>query len=197
MATIATELNIKRESSFTTTRPLITLPSKKLEEILHPFRGAQVPDQFELVLLYAILLHDLAYIPYAFLSEEEIETQIIEIPINYQEFYNISDILRPWFKREKEPKELEQEALLAIASEFSQIEKVQSIYIQKYREELQIQILLSIAQYESDLMDILLDIEYDIRKRYPEIVFEFFYPPAGISRKEDFIHPRAQCIYSR
>ena len=105
--------------------------------------------------------------------------------------------MRPWFKKEREPRELEQEALLAIAGEFSKVEKVKSIYVQKYREELQIQILLSITQYDSHLMDTLLDIEYDIRKRYPEIVFEFFYPPAGISDKKDFIHPEAQCIYAR
>ena len=101
--------------------------------------------------------------------------------------------------KEREPTSggLEKEVFLAITTKFSQIEKVQSIYIQKYREELQIFILLSISTYNYELMDFLLDIEYDIRKRYPEIVFEFFYPPAGISKKEDFIHPRAQCIYSR
>jgi len=129
-------------------------------------------------------------------SEEEIETQVGEFPITYEEFYTLINI-RPWFKKEREPRELEQEALLAIAGEFSKVEKVKSIYVQKYREELQIQILLSITQYDSDLMDTLLDIEYDIRKRYPEIVFEFFYPPAGISDKKDFIHPEAQCIYAR
>jgi hypothetical protein len=92
--------------------------------------------------------------------------------------------------------ELEQESLLCIASEFSKVDEVQSIYVQKYREELQIQVLLSITCYDSDLMDTLLDIEYDIRKKYPEIVFEFFYPPAGVSDRKDFIHPQAQCIYT-
>lgn len=100
-------------------------------------------------------------------------------------------------EKDKEPWEVEQEAFFAIAREFSQIEKVQSIYVQKYREEVQIQILLSVTQYDNELMDNLLDIEYDIRKRYTEIVFEFFYPPAGISDKKDFVHPQAYCIYSR
>jgi hypothetical protein len=81
--------------------------------------------------------------------------------------------------------------------DFSKIEKVKSIYVQKYREELQIQILLAITNFDSSLMDVLLDKEYDIRKRYSGIIFEFFYPPAGISYKDDFIHPHAQCIYSK
>lgn len=94
-------------------------------------------------------------------------------------------------------KEQKQEVFFKIVKEFSKIEKVKSIYTQEYEEELQIYILLSINRYDYDLMSNLLDIEYEIRKKYPEIVFEFFYPPAGTSDKKDFIHPRAQCIYSR
>lgn len=115
--------------------------------------------------------------------------------IDYKEIYNIGDIL--CLKEKKEPNEQQQEILFTVASRFGKVEKVKSIYFQKYREELQVQILLSITQYDSALMDTLLDIEYDIRKKYPERVFEFFYPPVGISDKKDFIHSKAQCIYAR
>ena len=98
---------------------------------------------------------------------------------------------------EKDLKEIEQEAYLSIAAAFGEIEEVQSIYVQKYRDEIQIFVLLSINQYNFDLMDKLLDLEYNIRKKYSEIVFEFFYPPMGTSEKKDFIHPQAICIYSK
>ncbi len=129
--------------------------------------------------------------------EEEEKNQTPDIQGDYEEICSAIRELRKSFKVEMESKELEQESLLCIVSKFSKVEKVKSIYLQRYREELQIQILLSITQYESDLMDILLDIEYDIRKRYPEIVFEFFYPPVGMADKKDFIHPQAECIYAR
>jgi hypothetical protein len=131
---------------------------------------------------------------------QETETQTLDVEVNYGHIYHITNLISftnliSSVKKKREPRELEHEALLNIAMEFSKVEKVKSIYFQRYREEIQVHILLSITQYETDLMDSLLDIEYDLRKKYPELVFEFFYPPAGISAKKDFIHPKAQCIY--
>jgi len=194
MAVRVIDLNVEREPVFVTGQPMITWLYKGTGA-LHKFRDAEDIDQF--AFSRTILLRLLAGIPYAFSLEEGVETQVSKIKSDYREFYGLGNIIRPWVEEEKEPWELEQEAFLAIAREFSQIEKVQSIYVQKYREEVQIQILLSVTQYDNELMDTLLDIEYDIRKRYTEIVFEFFYPPAGISEKRDFIHPQAYCIYSR
>jgi len=107
------------------------------------------------------------------------------------------DILLSWHplrQREKSEK-LKQQALFLIVEKFSKIKKVKSIYVQRYRGELQIFVLLFGDKYDADLMDKLLDIEYEIRKMFPDIVFQFFYPPAGISEKKDFIHPQAECIY--
>lgn len=84
-----------------------------------------------------------------------------------------------------------------IAREFGRNERVKSLYIQRYRKELQILIFLSINHYDFDLMDTLLEIEYDIREKYPKTIFEFFYPPVGISHGENLIHPQAQCLYER
>lgn len=164
---------------------------------------------------------------YIFQSRKlELETETPYVQIDYSDFYNtvvrssfyaaslrvitqtpdvrndynnfcLFNPIRSLFKSEPEPKKLEQEALFSIAMEFSKVEKVKSIYFQKYRDEIQIYIILSISQYDSSLMDILLDIEYDIRKRYTDIVFEFSYPPATISEEKDFIHPHAQRIYAR
>ena len=161
--------------------------SKEITEILPRLKETEVAER----VVYFWLLHGFFRYP-----EQEIGTQTPDVQIDYKDLYNFISI-GSWFKKEREPKKLEQEALLSIAREFSKVEKVKSIYVQKYREELQVHTPLSITQYDSDLMDTLLDIEYDIRKRYPEIVFEFFYSPAGISDKKDFIHPQAQCIYAR
>ncbi len=193
MVIMATDLEMEKEDFSAGGQSIIPMLSRI--DILHQFKKLQgfvQPD-----ILYTMLLHNFVYIPNTFPSWEETETQVIEIPIDYRKFYNPSEIIRPWLEKEEEPQDVEQKAFLTIATEFSQIEKVQSIYVQKYREELQIQTLLSITQYDDDLMDALLDIEYDIRKGYPEIVFEFFYPPVGISEKKDIIHPEAMCVYSR
>lgn len=129
--------------------------------------------------------------------EQEVVAQTPEIPKKLYSYLLTINRIKPRFKIEEEPPEPVQEALFSVVMEFSKVEKVKSIYVQRYGEELQVQVLLSVTQYDSELMDVLLDIEYNIRKWYPEIVFEFFYPPAGISDKKDFIHPQAQCIYMR
>lgn len=133
---------------------------------------------------------------FGYIEAGEIKTWVGEVFVNY-------NLLSTWvymkslFEIERKLVELEQEALLIISREFSKIDRVDFIYLQKYRDEMQIQILLSIQQYDNKLMDELLDIEYSIRKKYKDLVFEFFYSPADISKKEDFIHPKAQCIYAR
>ncbi|MEW6409669.1 MAG: hypothetical protein AB1488_06095 [Nitrospirota bacterium] len=189
MAVQLTDLDVKKKSSFIGSSQFQVLFSKETKEILPPLKWVEEGKQFDYFLYF--LRREIFRYP-----EQEAWTQTLDVQIDYKDFYTFIGI-KPWFKKELEPRELEQEALLSIVSKFSEVEKIKSIYVQRYREEIQIYILLSITQYDSDLMDILLDIEYDIRKRYPELVFEFFYPPAGISDKKDFIHPQAQCIYAR
>jgi hypothetical protein len=190
MAIVTTESN-KTSRSFNSGSNTFLLSSEDIKKISKYQK--QVEGSEKTVFLYHLssILND--YLQHT----RKIETQSIEISAYFQAFYSAKNIINSMFKIEKEPKDLEQDALLSIVNEFSRIKKVHSIYVQKYREELQILILLSIDQYDYALMDSLLDIEYNIRERYPEIVFEFFYPPVGISDKKDFIHPRAYCIFSR
>jgi hypothetical protein len=121
----------------------------------------------------------------------ESETQTINI--DEEDIYLIPSML--WGTQKT--LNLEGLALYEIAKKFRRVKEVKSIYVQKYGEELQIFVLVSVEKYDDDLMDKLLDMEYDIRKRFPELVFEFFYPPANVSEKKDFIHPQAECIFSR
>ncbi|MDY6833449.1 MAG: hypothetical protein SVY53_01435 [Chloroflexota bacterium] len=100
-------------------------------------------------------------------------------------------------KKEKTQDILEQESLLDIAISFDKIDKVRAIYVQKYRSEMQVQILLALDHYDDDLMDALLDVEYDIRKQHVKVVFEFLYHPVGRVATDDFIHPQARCIYTK
>jgi hypothetical protein len=122
-----------------------------------------------------------------------VEEQKISI-LDIQKEYYFSPI-GPFLEYKQEHQKLEQLALYIIVQKFKKIERVKSIYVQRYRRELQIFVLLLVDKYDADLMDKLLDIEYEIRKMFPDIVFQFFYPPAGISEKKDFIHPQAECIY--
>jgi len=160
---------------------LSRLEEKEIEEVE---RGRQF--------IYNFLRYEILRYP-----EQEVLTQTSDVQTYYKDFYDAFISIKSRLKERREPRELGQEALFSIVSKFSAVEKVKSIYVQRYKEEIQIYVLLSVAQYESDLMDTLFDIEYSIRKKYPELVFEFFYPPTGISDKKDFIHPQAQCIYAR
>jgi hypothetical protein len=126
--------------------------------------------------------------------EREITKKYVSLDISLIIQKHIKLFWHPLRQREKSEK-LKQQALFFIVEKFSKIKKVKSIYVQRYREELQIFVLLFGDKYDADLMDKLLDIEYEIRKMFPDIVFQFFYPPAGISEKKDFIHPQAECIY--
>jgi len=74
--------------------------------------------------------------------------------------------------------------LSIIVQKFRKIEKVKSIYVQRYREELRIFVFLSGDKYDANLLDELLDIEYEIRKMFPDIVFQFFYLPASFFEKK-------------
>jgi len=94
-----------------------------------------------------------------------------------------------------EPQEREQDILRGVADRLREQSKVESIYFERYRESLQFQVLLGIDQYDSDLMDVLLNIEYDIRERWPQKVFQFSYVPVGLTQKDVCVHPEALCVY--
>jgi hypothetical protein len=129
------------------------------------------------------------------------DTYVVYIPGSETETITIDEediyLIPSLFWATQKARDLERLALYEIAKKFRRVKEVKSIYVQRYGEELQIFVLVSVEKYNDDLMDKLLDMEYDIRKMFPELVFEFFYPPARVSEKKDFIHPQAECIFSR
>ncbi|MEM3793543.1 MAG: hypothetical protein QXS76_01405 [Candidatus Bathyarchaeia archaeon] len=94
-------------------------------------------------------------------------------------------------------KDLLNHMLLDVSATFCRVPEVRAIYFQQYMGEIQFFVLLSIDRYDSQLMDRLIELEYGIRLKYSQTVFEFFYPPAGSSPDRDFIHPAARCIFMR
>ncbi len=98
---------------------------------------------------------------------------------------------------ELERENLEESALFCIADKYSRYEKVKSIYVQKYRAEIQVHVLLGITEYDDDLMEDLLDTEYDIHKEFNYLSFTFLYPPVAFVDRKDIVHPEARCIFSR
>ena len=130
---------------------------------------------------------------------QEPKTQTVEEQFDFRDSYYLHTIVDNILQFEKNvaPKDLENEAQLDIAGEFAKINEVKSIYVQKYRAELHVHILLAITHYDRKLMKKLLNMEYDLRKRYPAIIFNFSYPPVGASDHKAFIHPQALCICSK
>ena len=65
---------------------------------------------------------------------------------------------------------------LIIANAFKDIEEVTAIYAQRYRQELQVIVLLSIGRYDDELMYKLSNIEYDLQKenRDPLLAFSYY-----------------------
>ena len=99
------------------------------------------------------------------------------------------------FQVRKEPKVSETE--LTIANAYKDVEEVLAIYTQKYRQELQVIVLLSIERYDDDLMYKLLNIEYDLQKENREPLLAFSYIPKVYINKRDIVHPNALLIFEK
>jgi len=91
----------------------------------------------------------------------------------------------------------EEELLLEITGRFSKHEQVQAIYHQRYRDENQITVAIDTPAYDPDLMDKLLDEEYEVRQRAGERVLTFSYPPTGVVERREVVHPKARLLYLR
>ncbi len=65
-----------------------------------------------------------------------------------------------------------------VAEEFGKIEQVLAIHYEKDRSTMKFDVYINSPKYDESLMDRLFEIELDkVESKYPEIVFDFFYPP--------------------
>lgn len=104
-------------------------------------------------------------------------------------------VIHDLFQVQKEPKISEIE--LIIANAFKDIDEVRAIYTQKYRQELQVIVLLSIEKYDDNLMYKLLNIEYDLQKENRDPLLAFSYIPKVYINKREVLHPNASLIFER
>ncbi len=111
-----------------------------------------------------------------------------EIAVRSIQFVELYKILEP---------AVEREVKWAIVEKFRNIEKVTAIYIQEYRRELQVIILLGIEEYDDELMDDLLDLEYDLHQEFHDPILSFSYIPRIYANRRDVVHPKALLIFER
>jgi hypothetical protein len=72
---------------------------------------------------------------------------------------------------------MEERVFFDIVRKFSEIKEVESIFIRKYRREVNVFVVVIEDSYNFDLRDKLLDVEYELRKKFFDVVFQFFYLP--------------------
>jgi len=89
----------------------------------------------------------------------------------------------------------EEDLLLEIAGRFSKHEKVQAVYQQSYEDETQITVAIDTQRYEPELLERLLEDEYEIRQLAGARVMSFTYPPTGVVPRQDIVHPKARLLY--
>ena len=66
---------------------------------------------------------------------------------------------------------------LDIVKRFGEVERVKSIFVGNCKGEVRVFVVIMEDKWDPDLRDMLLDIEYSIRKGFPDVVFQFFYLP--------------------
>lgn len=85
-----------------------------------------------------------------------------------------------------------------IAKAFRLIDEVEEIYLEIFHYELRVSVLLSTKTYDDELMDRLLDIEYEfIDKDYGDFLFDFHYIPNLTNIKGTILHPGAALVFKR
>jgi len=90
--------------------------------------------------------------------------------------------------------ESEQGAFKDIIQKFGKLSKVRTIYVQRFRQEIQVSVVLSLEKYDGKLMNSFFDLEYDIKSKHPNLILEFFYPP-GTENQDHLSPPYAERIY--
>jgi hypothetical protein len=70
-----------------------------------------------------------------------------------------------------------------VACRFKQIPKVATIYLEKSPAELVFFCFLDHDQYDDHMMDQLLDLEWELRKDFPDQIFDIHYMPLMVKDK--------------
>lgn len=104
-----------------------------------------------------------------------------------------AQVLRKIFDDEALP---EQEVLeYYLAQEFSDIEEVDSIYVDGVQDEVIVTVLLSNQKYDDSLMDALLDRELNILCKFQDLVPDFRYVPLLNRERDECVTENARLVY--
>jgi hypothetical protein len=112
-------------------------------------------------------------------------------------FCNAASTAVVCFETKRSFDELNETALHKISSAFWRFDRVTSVFVQKFRREVQVNVLLIVDQYDHDLMDQLLDAEYDLRNALSDLVCSFSYSPVGTEPNRASRHQSARTLFSR
>ena len=125
------------------------------------------------------------------------------LPTNYKDI--VSEAIKSFWSSDamnglaeiQDTENKEEELKNKIINAFKQINEVESIYVQKYTYEWKVIILLSNEKHDDELMDRLLDIEYDLQNRDEDPLLDFSYIPKIYNNKWDILHPSSLPIFER
>ncbi len=80
---------------------------------------------------------------------------------------------------------------------FLDIEEVDSIYLEKSEPEILVTVLLSNQTYDDELMDRLLDREFDLQEQISNIYLDIYYVPLLERESKDCVSKYAKLVYRK
>jgi hypothetical protein len=80
---------------------------------------------------------------------------------------------------------------------YGKFDRIQAIYAQKTPEAFNVFVFVNSESYDDALMDRLLDKEIELLKAYPDILFDFKYPPVAYVQPADYVPSDATLIFHR
>jgi len=86
---------------------------------------------------------------------------------------------------------------ILLVAEYRTIPEVKAIYVGEYLDEKQINVLLSIKQYDDKLMEVLISKELKISKYFPDIVATYDYTPDLVEDRHSIISEKTKLIYEK
>ncbi|MFH0986118.1 MAG: hypothetical protein V1882_11425 [Candidatus Omnitrophota bacterium] len=119
-------------------------------------------------------------------------------PVQISSFNSVLWSLNDVLISDEDCENKEEKLFYKIAEVYKPHEQVKSIHVERHEHELFVLVLLSIEEYDYDLMGRLIDVEYNLRKIFPLEMFTFFYPPVGNRHvAEEQINLTSRCVFAR
>ena len=86
---------------------------------------------------------------------------------------------------------------ILLVAEYRTVPEVKAIYVDEYLDEKQINVLLSIKQYDDMLMEVLINKELRISKYFPDIVTTYDYTPDLVDDRHAVISEKTKLVFEK